>query len=77
MANDQTPPAGVLPPLRMAYSRGWDTLTIEGVRYAGGVFRTLGLAPIGSESYALKRWADSWRAPGLGLGQSSARRVAR
>lgn len=35
-------------PLRFEYDAGADVLTVEGIKYAGSLFRSLGIASIGS-----------------------------
>ena len=40
MANDKS--------LQFSYDEAEDVLTIEGIRYSGGVFRHLGFDPVGS-----------------------------
>jgi hypothetical protein len=45
-------------PLRFDYDDERDVLTIEGVAYAGGLFRTLGLAPVGAKIEIVAREDD-------------------
>jgi len=43
------------PPLRFAYDGFTDTLTIEGVKYAGAYFRHLAFQPVGAVLQIIER----------------------